>query len=357
MERLVSMAATLRPARRRVVGPRSDLRVATVVRCRRRRAASTVRVCTGRRCSTSPIAVGLFGVGVVEVLGAELAEDVVQGPTALNLAAVALTTLPLALRREAPFAVARHDLRRDRGARARRRPARDLPAGDRRARRPLQRRGVRDAARRGRGGGRPRARAGDRRRARHRRRRGAAAPAVVHPGGWRPRCGTRRAAPARGGRGRTPPRRSPRSARASPASCTTPSPTASPRSSCRPAARRTSSAATPSAPRRRSASIERAARAGLGEMRRLLGLIGDGAAPREPQPTLAALDRLLRDVREAGLDVEAQVEGDAPPAAAGRRSVRVPHRPGGADQRDEARRAVPRHVSSSATRPMRSRSR
>src|SRR5688500_16283414 len=47
-------------------------------------------------------------------------------------------------------------------------------------------------------------------------------------------------------------------------------------------------------------------------MRRLLGLIGDGAAPREPQPTLAALDRLLRDVREAGLDVEAQVEGDAP---------------------------------------------
>ena len=31
------------------------------------------------------VALGLFAVGVVEVLGAELAEDVVQGPTGLNV--------------------------------------------------------------------------------------------------------------------------------------------------------------------------------------------------------------------------------------------------------------------------------
>jgi signal transduction histidine kinase len=64
------------------------------------------------------------------------------------------------------------------------------------------------------------------------------------------------------------------------------------------------------------AAIERAARAGLGEMRRLLGLIGDGAAPREPQPTLARLEELIASAREAGLDARAEVEGDAAPLAA-----------------------------------------
>src|SRR5688572_16691933 len=52
------------------------------------------------------VAAGLFVVGVVEVLGARLAEDVVEGPVVLNLVAVALGTLPLAFRRAAPFLVA-----------------------------------------------------------------------------------------------------------------------------------------------------------------------------------------------------------------------------------------------------------
>ena len=50
--------------------------------------------------------------------------------------------------------------------------------------------------------------------------------------------------------------------------------------------------ATRSAPARALGSIERTAREGLGEMRRLLGLLGDGGAPREPQPGLARLDEL-----------------------------------------------------------------
>ena len=52
------------------------------------------------------LALALFAVAVAEVLGAPIAEDVVRGGTALNLAAVALATLPLAYRRRAPFVVA-----------------------------------------------------------------------------------------------------------------------------------------------------------------------------------------------------------------------------------------------------------
>ena len=132
------------------------------------------------------IALGLFGVGVVEVLGAPIAEDVVEGSTVLNVAAVALTTLPLAAPPPGTVRGRRDDLRRDRGARARRRAARDLPADDRRADRrstpsaayaPL-----RDALV---AAGAARARAGDRRRARHRRRRHPAArcPPYILAGG------------------------------------------------------------------------------------------------------------------------------------------------------------------------------
>ena len=48
-------------------------------------------------------------------------------------------------------------------------------------------------------------------------------------------------------------------------------------------------------------------------MRRLLGLLGDGGAPREPQPGLARLDELVDGARRAGLEVEATVEGEARP--------------------------------------------
>ena len=52
------------------------------------------------------IAVGLAGVGWYEVLVEPLAEDVIGGPTWMNLLAVTAGTLPLAVRRRAPLAVA-----------------------------------------------------------------------------------------------------------------------------------------------------------------------------------------------------------------------------------------------------------
>ncbi|MET0837815.1 MAG: histidine kinase [Marmoricola sp.] len=52
------------------------------------------------------IGVGLCAMGFVEVLGARIGEDVVLGPTWLNLVTVMLTTLPLCVRRRWPLAVA-----------------------------------------------------------------------------------------------------------------------------------------------------------------------------------------------------------------------------------------------------------
>ncbi len=51
------------------------------------------------------LALLLFAIGLWEVLGASLADDLVQGPLALNLVAVTLMTLPLAARRSAPLVV------------------------------------------------------------------------------------------------------------------------------------------------------------------------------------------------------------------------------------------------------------
>jgi signal transduction histidine kinase len=53
--------------------------------------------------------------------------------------------------------------------------------------------------------------------------------------------------------------------------------------------------------------VERSGRQALSELRRLLGLMRDGdesAAVREPQPTLAGLDDLVKRARDAGLPVE-----------------------------------------------------
>lgn len=57
--------------------------------------------------------------------------------------------------------------------------------------------------------------------------------------------------------------------------------------------------------------IEQAGRAGLAEMRRLLGILenDDKAAPLVPQPGLEQLDELLETMRATGLPVEASVEG------------------------------------------------
>ncbi|MEJ8643256.1 hypothetical protein WKI68_21415 [Streptomyces sp. MS1.HAVA.3] len=51
--------------------------------------------------------------------------------------------------------------------------------------------------------------------------------------------------------------------------------------------------------------------AALTELRRVLGVVrsADYEAPDAPQPTLASLDGLLANVREAGLDVEKTVTG------------------------------------------------
>jgi signal transduction histidine kinase len=50
------------------------------------------------------LALALFAVGLFEVLADPIADDVVEGPTALNLVAIALATLPLAWRRTFPLA-------------------------------------------------------------------------------------------------------------------------------------------------------------------------------------------------------------------------------------------------------------
>jgi signal transduction histidine kinase len=56
--------------------------------------------------------------------------------------------------------------------------------------------------------------------------------------------------------------------------------------------------------------IEDTGRAGLEEMRRLIGVLGrDGEAAREPQPGLDRMDELLETMRATGLPVEAIVEG------------------------------------------------
>jgi signal transduction histidine kinase len=56
--------------------------------------------------------------------------------------------------------------------------------------------------------------------------------------------------------------------------------------------------------------IEDTGRAGLGEMRRLIGVLEtDGEAVREPQPGLDRMHELLETMRATGLPVEATVEG------------------------------------------------
>ena len=62
-------------------------------------------------------------------------------------------------------------------------------------------------------------------------------------------------------------------------------------------------------------AIELAARAALGDLRRVLGIIQDGAE-YEPQPGLARLDSLVEQVRATGLDVALEFQGTARPLPA-----------------------------------------
>ena len=85
--------------------------------------------------------------------------------------------------------------------------------------------------------------------------------------------------------------------------------------------------------------VERAGRTALAEMRRLLAAMrreGD-EAELVPQPGLDGLDSLLDEIGRAGLPVELHVDGEAVPASARDRPLRVSHRSGGPDERAQAR--------------------
>ncbi len=66
-------------------------------------------------------------------------------------------------------------------------------------------------------------------------------------------------------------------------------------------------------------SVEQTGREALAEMRRLVGVLRqpEEAPALAPQPSLESLDRLLSQVREAGLAVELRIEGEATPLPPG----------------------------------------
>ena len=88
-------------------------------------------------------------------------------------------------------------------------------------------------------------------------------------------------------------------------------------------------------------TVSATGRLALTDTRRLLGVLrdrDDDAAARAPLPDVARLDELIDRVRTAGLPVRYEVEGAPPADAAGRGTSALSHRPGVADQHDEARR-------------------
>ena len=91
-------------------------------------------------------------------------------------------------------------------------------------------------------------------------------------------------------------------------------------------------------------AVEATGREALTEMRRLVGLLREqGAMPEfAPQPSMRTLDVLVGTVREAGPAGRARGRGRAAGAPARRRPLRLPRRPGGADERAQVRRPGPR---------------
>jgi signal transduction histidine kinase len=65
------------------------------------------------------------------------------------------------------------------------------------------------------------------------------------------------------------------------------------------------------------AAIEATGRGALAELRRLLGVAGDGGAAIAPQPGLSHLEALVDQVRAAGLEAELVLEGDLADLPAG----------------------------------------
>jgi signal transduction histidine kinase len=64
-------------------------------------------------------------------------------------------------------------------------------------------------------------------------------------------------------------------------------------------------------------AIEETGREALAEMRRLVGVLREGEADRDPQPGLATLEPLLAQIRAGGLDVELAVAGRPGPLPPG----------------------------------------
>ena len=89
--------------------------------------------------------------------------------------------------------------------------------------------------------------------------------------------------------------------------------------------------------------VEQTGREALAEMRRMVGVLRrpEEAPALAPQPSLEHLEQLLATTREAGLPVELRIEGTPMPAPGRRGHDRVPDRPGGADQRGQARERGP----------------
>ncbi|MFC7550266.1 sensor histidine kinase [Plantactinospora sp. GCM10030261] len=84
--------------------------------------------------------------------------------------------------------------------------------------------------------------------------------------------------------------------------------------------------ADPAFARRALAAIEETGRRAMEELDHVLGVLRQGEAPgREPQRTLADLDRLVADTRAAGLSVRVRVEGsvDGLPPAVSREGYRI----------------------------------
>jgi signal transduction histidine kinase len=75
--------------------------------------------------------------------------------------------------------------------------------------------------------------------------------------------------------------------------------------------------ADPARAREALAAIESTGRDALGELRRLLGVAGDGSGALSPQPGLPHLEALVDQVRAAGLTVDLALEGETEDVPAG----------------------------------------
>ncbi len=98
-------------------------------------------------------------------------------------------------------------------------------------------------------------------------------------------------------------------------------------------------AASPTADDATRAALGRVGNLGreaLSEMHRMLGVLRvaeSATAEREPQPGVADIQGLAESTRAAGIEVGLRVDRPPLSPARGRRPLRLPHRPGGADQR------------------------